>query len=95
MAKVNSVPPGFEVIVIDYDVGGGRATRFADQPGEWRVVLSVPLHRREHAIHMNQPHEFKVMRVRECLAPSALIDTPEQAAAYWRVQGRKESCAGN
>ena len=30
------------------------------------------------------PHEFKVMRVRECLPQSELVDTPERAAAYWR-----------
>ena len=34
---------------------------------------------------MKTPHEFKVMRVRECVSPSALIDTPEQAVAYWRA----------
>lgn len=34
---------------------------------------------------MNNPHEFKVMRIREC-APTTttVIDTPESAAAYWR-----------
>ena len=32
---------------------------------------------------MNPPHEFKVMRVRECVAPSEMIDTPERAAEYW------------
>src|SRR5262245_5283165 len=31
------------------------------------------------------PHEFKVMRVRECVAPSELIDTPEKAVAYWKA----------
>jgi DNA repair protein RadC len=30
------------------------------------------------------PHEFKIMRVRECLPQSELLDTPERAAAYWR-----------
>ena len=30
------------------------------------------------------PHEFKVMRVRECPFASALIDTPERAVEYWR-----------
>jgi DNA repair protein RadC len=30
------------------------------------------------------PHEFKVMRVRECPFPPELIDTPERAAEYWR-----------
>ena len=30
------------------------------------------------------PHEFKVMRVRECLPQTELIDTPDRAAAYWR-----------
>jgi DNA repair protein RadC len=30
------------------------------------------------------PHEFKVMRVRECVA-GELLDTPEKAAEYWRA----------
>jgi DNA repair protein RadC len=30
------------------------------------------------------PHEFKIMRVRECQSQTELIDTPERAAAYWR-----------
>jgi len=30
------------------------------------------------------PHEFKIMRVRECLPQSELLDTPERAAAHWR-----------
>jgi DNA repair protein RadC len=30
------------------------------------------------------PHEFKVMRVRECAFPAQLIDTPERAVEYWR-----------
>ena len=30
------------------------------------------------------PHEFKVMRVRECPYPTQLIDTPEHAAGYWQ-----------
>ena len=30
------------------------------------------------------PHEFKVMRVRECAFPAELIDTPERAAEYWQ-----------
>ena len=34
---------------------------------------------------MNPPHEFKVMRVRECLAEPALIDTPERAVEYWHA----------
>lgn len=34
---------------------------------------------------MNPPHEFKVMRVRECIAPAETIDTPERAAEYWRT----------
>ena len=29
-------------------------------------------------------HEFKVMRVRECVA-AEMIDTPERAADYWRT----------
>ncbi len=32
----------------------------------------------------NTPHEFKVMRVRECPFPPELIDTPERAAEYWK-----------
>ena len=28
---------------------------------------------------MNLPHEFKVLRVRECLPEPAMIDTPERA----------------
>jgi len=34
---------------------------------------------------MNFPHEFKVMRVRECQPEPATIDTPEQAVAYWHA----------
>ena len=34
---------------------------------------------------MKTPHEFKVMRVRECPAPSTTIETPEQAVAYWKA----------
>jgi DNA repair protein RadC len=34
---------------------------------------------------MNPPHEFKVMRVRECIAPAEMIDTPDRAAEYWRT----------
>ncbi len=34
---------------------------------------------------MNTPHEFKVMRIRECPMPSINIETPEQAADYWRA----------
>jgi DNA repair protein RadC len=30
------------------------------------------------------PHEFKVMRVRECQPMTETVDTPERAAAYWR-----------
>ena len=30
------------------------------------------------------PHEFKVMRVRECPFPPQLVDTPERAVEYWR-----------
>ena len=30
------------------------------------------------------PHEFKVMRVRECQPVTETVDTPERAAAYWR-----------
>jgi len=32
---------------------------------------------------MNTPCEFKVMRVRECVAPADLVDTPERAFEYW------------
>ena len=32
----------------------------------------------------NTPHEFKVMRVRECPFPTELMDTPELAVEYWR-----------
>ncbi len=31
---------------------------------------------------MKPPHEFKIMRVRECIA-TELVDTPETAAQYW------------
>jgi DNA repair protein RadC len=34
---------------------------------------------------MKSPSEFKVMRVRECAAPSLRIETPEQAVEYWRA----------
>ena len=34
---------------------------------------------------MKSPAEFKVMRVRECLAPTDLIDTPERAFEYWKA----------
>ena len=30
------------------------------------------------------PHEFKVMRVRECAFPAQMVDTPECAVEYWR-----------
>jgi DNA repair protein RadC len=33
---------------------------------------------------MKKPHEFKVMRVRECVAPTQLVDTPERAWEYWK-----------
>ena len=33
---------------------------------------------------MKTPHEFKVMRVRECVA-GKVVDTPERAADYWRA----------
>jgi DNA repair protein RadC len=33
---------------------------------------------------MKPPHEFKVMRIRECVA-TELIDTPERAAEYWKA----------
>jgi DNA repair protein RadC len=31
---------------------------------------------------MKPPHEFKIMRVRECVA-TEIIDTPDSAAQYW------------
>ncbi len=34
---------------------------------------------------MKTPHEFKVLCVRECVADTMLLDTPEQVAAYWRA----------
>lgn len=34
---------------------------------------------------MKPPAEFKVMRVRECLAPADLVDTPERAYQYWKA----------
>ena len=34
---------------------------------------------------MNPPHEFKVLRVRECQPEPAMIDTPERAVEYWRA----------
>jgi DNA repair protein RadC len=37
-----------------------------------------------HPTTKRTPHEFKVMRVRECPFPSELIDTPERAVEYWR-----------
>ena len=30
------------------------------------------------------PHEFKIMRVRECQPMTETVDTPDRAAAYWR-----------
>ena len=30
------------------------------------------------------PHEFKVMRVRECAFPAQMVDTPERAVEYWK-----------
>lgn len=30
------------------------------------------------------PHEFKIMRVRECEPMTEIVDTPERVAAYWR-----------
>jgi DNA repair protein RadC len=33
---------------------------------------------------MKTPHEFKVLRVRECVA-GEVMDTPERAAEYWRA----------
>ena len=33
---------------------------------------------------MKTPHEFKVLRVRECVA-GEVLDTPERAVEYWRA----------
>jgi DNA repair protein RadC len=33
---------------------------------------------------MKIPHEFKVMRIRECVAGD-ILDTPERAVAYWHA----------
>ena len=35
----------------------------------------------------SQPHEYKVMALRECPTPDSLLlcDTPQQAADYWRL----------
>ncbi len=34
---------------------------------------------------MNPPHEFKVVCVRECVAPLHALDTPQQGADYWHA----------
>lgn len=34
---------------------------------------------------MNPPQEFKVVSVRECVAPLHSLDTPQQAADYWHA----------
>lgn len=34
---------------------------------------------------MNPPHEFKVVCVRECLAPLQPLESPQQAADYWHA----------
>ena len=34
---------------------------------------------------MKPPQEFKVVCVRECIAPSHTLDTPQQAADYWHA----------
>ena len=34
---------------------------------------------------MKPPHEFKVVCVRECVALSNVIETPQAAADYWRA----------
>ncbi len=31
------------------------------------------------------PHEFKVMRVRECVCDPPIVDTPERAWEYWKL----------
>lgn len=33
---------------------------------------------------LKAPHEFKVMRIRECVA-TELVDTPQRAAEYWNT----------
>ena len=34
---------------------------------------------------MKTPCEFKVMRVRECIASADLVDTPDRAFDYWKT----------
>ncbi|MFN7137827.1 MAG: JAB domain-containing protein [Limisphaerales bacterium] len=34
---------------------------------------------------MKTPHEFKVMRLRECAVDSPIIDTPQSAYQYWKA----------
>lgn len=34
---------------------------------------------------MKPPAEFKVMRVRDCATPSALVDTPDRVFDYWKA----------
>lgn len=34
---------------------------------------------------MKPPQEFKVVCVRECIAPFHTLDTPQQASAYWHA----------
>lgn len=34
---------------------------------------------------MKPPAEFKVMRVRECIASADLVDTPDRAFDYWKA----------
>jgi DNA repair protein RadC len=34
-------------------------------------------------VEMTSPHEFKVMRVRECAFEPSLVDTPQRAFDYW------------
>ena len=34
---------------------------------------------------MKTPIEFKVMKIKECVASDCLIDTPEKASEYWKA----------
>jgi hypothetical protein len=43
-----------------------------------RVFQRVP------EVVLKTAHEFKIMRIRECVA-GEMLDTPEKAAAYWRA----------
>ncbi len=49
-------------------------------PGEPMEAAADPSKRPKRA-----PHEFKVLRVRECAVESPIIDTPERAFEYWKT----------